>query len=75
MPPWPQIDGIVGAGALAGTHLRLDYLGTTTDRMIAACEPGSTRDQCWAAPSCAGASAEGQICFGLTAGGDTKVCP
>jgi hypothetical protein len=75
VPPWPQIDGIVGAGTLAGTRLRFDYLGAPTDRVIAACEAGSAREACWTAPSCAGASRKGQICFGLTAEGGTKVCP
>jgi len=75
VPPWPEIDGIVGAGTLAGTSLRLDYLGTPTGRVIAVCEADSTRDRCWAAPSCAGASAKGQNCFGLTAAGDTTICP
>ena len=37
-PPKPQVDGIIGAGTLAGTRLRLDYTATPQGRAIAACE-------------------------------------
>lgn len=64
-PPNPQVDGIIGAGTLAGTRLRLDYTASPQGRVIAVCEDGSTRDQCWTAPSCPGLSAGGQtLCFG-----------
>jgi hypothetical protein len=64
-PPQPQVDGIIGAGTLAGTRLRLDYTSTPQGRVIAVCEDGSARDQCWTAPSCPGLSASGQtLCFG-----------
>jgi len=64
-PPKPQVDGIIGAGTLAGTRLRLDYAATPQGRVIAACEDGSTRDQCSTAPSCPGLSANGRtLCFG-----------
>lgn len=64
-PPQPQVDGIIGAGTLAGTRVRLDYTSNPPGRVIAACEDSSTRDQCWTAPSCPGLSASGQtLCFG-----------
>jgi hypothetical protein len=34
-----------------GTRLRLDYLAEPSSRLIAACEDGSTRDTCFAAPT------------------------
>ena len=76
-PPNPQIDGIIGAGTLAGTRMRLDYPSTPQGRVIAACENGSTREQCWPAPSCPGLSANGQkhVCFGQPARGWAPVCP
>jgi hypothetical protein len=63
VPPNPQVDGMVGAATLAGTVLRLDYPGS---RVVAACEAGSTRDTCFAAPSCPPLSKPGQThrCFG-----------
>jgi hypothetical protein len=66
VPPRPQVDGIVGAGTLAGTRLRLDYLSEPSGRVIASCEAGSTRDTCWAAPSCPGFTDREKIpvCFG-----------
>jgi hypothetical protein len=64
-PPNPQVDGIIGAGTLAGTHLRLDYTSKPQGRVVAACEDGSTRDQCWTAASCPGLSSAGKtLCFG-----------
>jgi hypothetical protein len=66
-PPNPQVDGIIGAGTLAGTRVRLDYTSKPQRRVIAACEDGSERDQCWTAPSCPGLSANGKtLCFGQT---------
>jgi hypothetical protein len=78
-PPRPQVDGLIGAGTLAGTRLRLDYLFPDSDRVIASCKPGSTRETCWAAPSCPGFTDKNQnkryTCFGM---GDLRwapVCP
>jgi hypothetical protein len=72
----PQVDGIIGAGVLAGTRLELDYPSQSDGRFIAACENGSTRDACWAAPSCPGLSANGKtICFGQPVPDWAPVCP
>lgn len=68
----PQVDGIIGAGVLAGTRLQLDYPSQPQGRVIAACEDGSTRDACWAAASCPG---QGQICFGQPVPKWAAVCP
>ena len=75
-PPKPQVDGIIGAGTLAGTRLRLDYTAKPQGRVIAACEEGSTQDQCWTASSCPGLSATGQtVCFGQTVPAWPPACP
>ena len=75
-PPKPQVDGIIGAGTLAGTRLRLDYTSQPQGRVIAACEDGNTRDQCWTAPICPGLSATGQtVCFGQTVPTWPPACP
>jgi hypothetical protein len=71
-PPNPQVDGIIGAGTLAGTRFRLDYPSTPQGRAIAACEDGSTRDQCWPAPSC---WATAHSCFGQVPLVWAPVCP
>ncbi len=77
VPANPVVDGIVGAGTLAGTNLRLDYPAQPNGRVIAACDSASTRDTCWAAPSCPSLSANGQThtCFGQDSRGLAPVCP
>jgi hypothetical protein len=76
-PPNPQVDGIIGAGTLAGTRVRLDYPAKPAGRVIATCEDGSTPDQCRAAPSCPGWPANGQkyACFGQPAHVWASACP
>jgi hypothetical protein len=71
VPPKPQVDGIIGAGTLAGTRLRLDYPAETGGRVVVRCEAGSARELCWAAPSCPPLSAGDQThtCFGHAAAG------
>jgi hypothetical protein len=66
-PPAARVDGMVGAGTLAGTTIEIDYLGNPQGRFIAECEPGRTRAQCFAAPGCPPLSNSGQKhrCFGL----------
>jgi hypothetical protein len=73
----PHIDGIVGAGTLAGTRLRLDYPSSSQGRVIATCEEGSTRESCWPAPSCPGwsANSDKHVCFGQEAHVWAPVCP
>ena len=73
-PPNPQVDGIIGAGTLAGTRLRLDYTSKPQGRVIAACEDDSTRDQCWSAPSC-WATGTPHVCFGQVPTAWAPVCP
>jgi len=74
-PPNPQVDGIIGAGTLAGTRLRLDYTAQPQARVLASCEDGSARDQCWTAPACPGQPASNQVCFGQPVLSWPNVCP
>jgi hypothetical protein len=77
VPPRPQVDGIIGAGTLAGTRLRLDYPNQAMARVVAACASESTRDTCWAAPSCPALTDKGKKvrCFGLEERTWAPVCP
>lgn len=75
-PPNPQVDGVVGAGTLAGTRLHLDYLAAPSGRVLAACEAGGSRDVCWAAPSCPGfPEGSAHTCFGQARSAWPAVCP
>ncbi len=75
-PPNPQVDGVVGAGTLAGTRLRLDYLAEPSGRVVAACEPQSPRDLCWSGPSCPGfPEGSAHTCFGTPVASWPPVCP
>lgn len=77
MPPRPQVDGIIGAGTLAGTHLRLDYPNQPSGRVVASCWSETPRDVCWAAPSCPALTDQGKAvrCFGLVDRKWAPVCP
>jgi hypothetical protein len=76
-PPNPQVDGIIGAGTLAGTRLKFDYIAKPEGRVVAACEKTTSRDTCWVAPSCPALSAKDQkhICFGQQERTWAPVCP
>jgi hypothetical protein len=75
-PNHARVDGIIGAGTLAGTQVEIDYLSTPQGRFIASCAAESNRAQCLATPSCPGLSEPGQThrCFGLTDRGYAPVC-
>jgi len=68
-PEGPEVDGLVGAGVLAGTRLELDYLGDPA-RAIFSCEAAAA-----AAMTCHSASrcprlpdhTQQHLCFGLPA--------
>ena len=76
-PPSARVDGMIGAGTLAGTSVEIDYLSKPQGRFIASCEAGPTRSpQCFAAPFCPPLSKEGQThrCFGLGDKPYRKLC-
>jgi hypothetical protein len=67
-PEGPEVDGLLGAGALTPTRLELDYL-TDPARAIFSCEPGVSPDVCLATSRCQRLPDHSQThtCFGLPA--------
>ncbi|MDB4979629.1 MAG: hypothetical protein JWM82_381 [Myxococcales bacterium] len=65
-PLGPEIDGLLGAGALTPTRVELDYL-TDPRRAIFSCELGTTEDVCFATARCPRLPDHSQkhTCFGL----------
>jgi hypothetical protein len=65
-PEGPEIDGIIGAGALGQARVEIDYLNNPP-RAVFSCEAAATRDACWAAARCPRLSDSSQThyCFGL----------
>jgi hypothetical protein len=65
-PEGPELDGLVGAGALGSSRLELDYRGDPP-RAIFSCEQGVARDACYAAARCPRLPDHDQshVCFGL----------
>ncbi|HEY0706252.1 MAG TPA: hypothetical protein VGG33_05610, partial [Polyangia bacterium] len=83
-PQGPEVDGIIGAQALATTRAEIDYLGTDL-RAIFSCEPSSTEyppeamaqtTRCRAVGSCPRLPDRVQkhLCFGLPAHGLPLSC-
>jgi hypothetical protein len=65
-PEGPELDGVIGAGALGRSRVEIDYLSRPS-RAVFSCEPGALRAECWAAARCPrvpDASSEHR-CFGL----------
>jgi hypothetical protein len=65
-PEGPEVDGLIGAGALGSARLELDYKGDPP-RAILSCEPGVARDACYAAARCPRLpdNEQSHFCFGL----------
>ena len=73
-PEGPDLDGVLGAGALGPVHLEIDYR-SSQHRMIFSCD-GAPRDACWAAGRCPRLPDKTQkhVCFGLGAHGLPQTC-
>jgi hypothetical protein len=73
-PEGPEIDGVLGAGALGPAHLEIDYRNNP-HRLIAACD-GAARADCFAAGRCPRLPDKSQthVCFGLPAHGLPQTC-
>jgi len=65
-PEGPELDGVIGAGALGRSRVEIDYVSGPT-RAVFSCEPDVLRSECWAAARCPrlpDASFQ-HLCFGL----------
>jgi hypothetical protein len=81
-PRGPEVDGLIGAAALAPTRLELDYQAPET-RAIFSCDPlataaaqAGTMSACRAVGRCPRLPGSGQrrTCFGLPAHGLPEIC-
>jgi hypothetical protein len=74
-PGGPEVDGFLGAAALAQARVELDYV-TSQPRGIFSCEPGSPPERCRAVARCPRLPGPGQrrACFGLPAHGLPNLC-
>jgi hypothetical protein len=73
-PDGPEIDGILGAGALTGARLELDYRSQPA-RAIFSCETGAPPTTCRAVGRCPRLSGAGtHACYGLPAHGLPAMC-
>ena len=84
-PRGPEVDGLLGAAALASTRVELDYLSPET-RAIFSCDPvaaapagtatGTANNNCRAVGRCPRLPGSGQqrACFGLPAHGLPEIC-
>jgi hypothetical protein len=50
-PEGPELDGLVGAGALGRSRVEIDYL-SSQPRALFSCEEDAPRAECWAAARC-----------------------
>jgi len=65
-PEGPELDGVLGAGAMGRSRVEIDYL-SGPPRAIFSCELDAPRSECWAAARCPrlpDASFQ-HLCFGL----------
>ena len=74
-PAGPEVDGFLGASALAQVRVELDYVASQP-RGIFSCEPGAPAGGCRAVARCPRLPARGQrrVCFGLPAHGLPNMC-
>jgi hypothetical protein len=74
-PNGPEVDGFLGAAALATARVELDYV-SPQPRGIFSCQPGAPAEICRAVGRCPRLSGLGQrhICFGLPAHGLPNLC-
>jgi hypothetical protein len=75
LPEGPQIDGLVGAGALGRARLELDYISSPT-RAVFSCEEDAPRSVCWSASRCPQLPDHDHqhLCFDLPAHGLPPTC-
>jgi len=74
-PEGPQVDGVIGAGALGRSRVELDYLSNPT-RAVFSCEPEAPRSECLASARCPRLPDRSfqHLCFGLPSHGLAPTC-
>jgi len=74
-PEGPQLDGVVGAGALGRSRVEIDY-ASAPQRALFSCEPEALRGECWTAVRCPRLPDrdDEHLCFGLPRHGLAATC-
>jgi hypothetical protein len=74
-PEGPELDGVIGAGALGKARVELDY-ASGPPRAVFSCEPGLPRTECWAAARCPRLpdASYRHVCFGQPSHGLAASC-
>jgi hypothetical protein len=74
-PEEPEIDGVIGAGALLRSRVEIDYVSSPS-RAVFSCESDAQRAECFAAARCPRLpDANSQhLCFGLPQHGFAPIC-
>jgi hypothetical protein len=74
-PEEPEIDGVIGAGALGRSRLEIDYVSSPS-RAVFSCEGDALRGECFAAARCPRLPDANfqHLCFGLPQHGFVPVC-
>ena len=74
-PEGPELDGVIGAGALGRSRVEIDY-ASDSKRAVFSCETGALRAECWAAARCPRLPNAGDthFCFGLPVHGRAAKC-
>jgi hypothetical protein len=75
-PEGPEVDGVLGAGALGRARVEIDYL-SGPPQAVFSCEQGVARSECFAAARCPRLPDPGDqhLCFGLPQHGFAPACP
>jgi hypothetical protein len=74
-PEGPEVDGVIGAGALGRSRVEIDYL-SGPQRAVFSCESDVMRPECFAAARCPRLpdASYTHLCFGLSRHGFAPVC-
>jgi hypothetical protein len=74
-PEGPELDGVIGAGALGQARVEIDYV-SGPPRAVFSCEPEAMRTACWAAARCPRLpdASYRHVCFGQPSHGLAASC-
>ena len=74
-PEGPEVDGLIGAGALKRARVEIDY-ASAPQRALFSCESGVPRTECFAAARCPRLpdASYSHLCFGLPRHGFAPAC-